>query len=95
MMEKFGKFMLGFMLFVVNIALTGFTVSTLWAWFVVPLGVVALGGVHAYGIATLIHYLTAKTSSVKVEDGVIKQLSVRLGLTVGALLVGYVTVQFL
>ena len=32
---------------------TGFTVSVLWGWFIVPLGVAQIGFAHAYGISLL------------------------------------------
>lgn len=37
----------------VGILLKGFVLCQTWAWFMVPLGVVAIGQAHAYGLATM------------------------------------------
>lgn len=46
---------IGMVAVMVVLALFGaFTISTLWAWFVVPLGVKSIGMAHAYGLGTVV-----------------------------------------
>ena len=46
---------LGLVVVMVVLALFGaFTISTLWAWFVVPLGVKSIGLAHAYGLSVIV-----------------------------------------
>ncbi|MBT7350047.1 hypothetical protein HN803_04620 [candidate division WWE3 bacterium] len=49
---------LGFALVVPVYMLTGFILADLWLWFVVPLGVVAIGKAHACGLMMLIFFMT-------------------------------------
>lgn len=45
--------------------LRGYVLATLWQWFVVPLGMPAIGWAHAYGIAAL---LVAATFHYPIKD---------------------------
>lgn len=46
---------LGMVAVMIVLALFGaFTISTLWAWFVVPLGVKSIGMAHAYGLSMIV-----------------------------------------
>jgi hypothetical protein len=47
-----------FALFVPTLLIRGFVFSVLWGWFVVPLGVVAIGVAHAIGLTTVFGFLT-------------------------------------
>ena len=44
----------------VNIFVTGFVVSYLWLWFLVPLGLPVISLAHAFGIAVFAEALTFK-----------------------------------
>jgi hypothetical protein len=61
----------------------GFVLAKLWAWFIVPLGVIPIGLVHAAGISTLIGMLTF-TGRDDDED---KSLAGRLGSAIGTMAV--------
>jgi hypothetical protein len=37
---------------------TGFVLSTLWAWFLIPLGAPAVGVIHAAGIGMIVRFMT-------------------------------------
>lgn len=56
-MQKLGLAILGVLGFVLFIGVMGvyyaFVLSTLWAWFVVPLGVAKIGMAHAYGLSLI------------------------------------------
>jgi hypothetical protein len=45
-------------LFVIATLINGFVVQAIWDWFMVPLGLVHIGVLHAAGIALLFHYLS-------------------------------------
>jgi len=46
---------IGMVAVMIVLALFGaFTISTLWAWFVVPLGVKSIGMAHAYGLSVIV-----------------------------------------
>lgn len=47
---------LSIVVFTLSILLSGFTVSTLWGWFVVPLGMQAIGVAHGVGLSVFISY---------------------------------------
>ena len=57
-MDKVGVVLvagIGMVAVLVILALFGaFTISTLWAWFVVPLGVKSIGMAHAYGLSVIV-----------------------------------------
>ena len=46
----------------ISIPLSGFTVSALWGWFLVPLGVPAIGIAHGCGISLIVGYLKGTES---------------------------------
>lgn len=76
------------------IFLHAFTISALWGWFVVPLGVKAISYVHAYGLALLVSVFMGKLSSGgkdSPKDFIIKAILIN----VFALLFGYIAVQFI
>lgn len=73
----------------------GFVFAKLWLWFVVPLGVPAIGMWHAAGLASFVHYATATISPSKAEKrSAAKRAAIALGYVfVGgsvALVAGYV-----
>ena len=58
------KFIGGLGLFAISATLSAYTLMMLWAWFLVPLGVVGIGMVHAYGLYILIKYATIQGSDI-------------------------------
>src|SRR3990167_1245543 len=78
----------------VELALFGaFTISTLWGWFIVPLGVKSIGLAHAYGIGVLVTIfqgargLSNTNTTNTLVTGII--------LNIIALLFGGIAVQFM
>lgn len=67
-----------------------YVLMSLWGWFVVPLGVAALGFWHAFGLSILIHFVQ-KQNYVSDEESVLGKVVLKwlLGL-VGAYGFGYV-----
>jgi hypothetical protein len=55
-------------LFALAAILQGVVLSVLWGWFVVPLGLPALGIAHAIGIALVVRFLTHRHTSKKTDD---------------------------
>lgn len=98
-MATFGKFVLGFILFAISLYLTAVATATLWGWFIVPLGVKAIGAVHAYGLSMFVHFLTVKLNTRKSDNSMMLsingQLTARIALSLAALLIGWTTVQFM
>lgn len=45
------------------VILSGFAIKLAWMWFIVPLGVPAIGVVHAIGIRMLITYIVSSSNS--------------------------------
>lgn len=78
---------------------TGFTVSVLWGWFIVPLGVAQIGFAHAYGISLLGSVLmSTRGLNTNGEGGwVTVATGVAAGLVINllALLLGWIAVGFM
>lgn len=53
---------------VLGMLINGIVLSFLWQWFLVPLGLPALGLVHAMGVGLIVRYLTYQTVNCKKED---------------------------
>lgn len=63
------KFLGGVVLFTISATLSAYTLMMLWTWFLVPLGVVSIGMIHAYGLSILIKYATMQGSDMLVISG--------------------------
>jgi len=74
---------------------TGFTISVLWGWFIVPLGVAQIGFAHAYGIS-LVSSVLLSTRGVDVsgENGW-RTAAIGILINLIALLFGWVAVGFM
>ena len=46
--------------FIGGCILSGYTISMLWAWFIVPLGAKALPLAHAIGLSVLVNFMTSR-----------------------------------
>lgn len=53
---------------VLGMLINGIVLSFLWQWFLVPLGLPALGLIHAMGVGLIVRYLTYQTVNCKKED---------------------------
>lgn len=62
-MEKFGKFVLGLLLYAVSVVVFGVVLMFMWNWFVNPLGVIKIGFWLALGLSLTIKcFFGAKTT---------------------------------
>lgn len=66
-MEKVAKFAFGTTYLVISIIFSAYVLSVLWGWFIVPLGVSAIGIAHALGINVLVAFLKMKKKDTKKE----------------------------
>lgn len=57
------KGLIGLIFLPLSILFRGVVVSFLWAWFIVPLGVMPIGKAHALGISALMSLLTSSDKS--------------------------------
>jgi hypothetical protein len=74
---------------------TGFTVSVLWGWFIVPLGVAQIGFAHAYGISLLGSVLMSTRGLNINGEGGWTTAAVGILINLLALLFGWVAVGFM
>lgn len=76
---------------------TGFTVSVLWGWFIVPLGMAQIGFAHAYGISLLGSVLMSTRGLNMTGDGTNGWMTAAAGILINllALLFGWVAVGFM
>ena len=51
-----------------SIALRAFVLTQLWAWFVVPFGIMPITFVHAAGISLIVAFLTYESNDADSED---------------------------
>jgi Na+-transporting methylmalonyl-CoA/oxaloacetate decarboxylase beta subunit len=68
-METIGKIVAVMLTLTVGALVQGYTMHCLWAWFVVPLGVVPLGIAHAFGIAMIVRYMEPSNTSKESSKG--------------------------
>lgn len=59
---------IGILLAIGGCLLNGVYLMNAWQWFIVPLGVPAIGFAHALGISTLLSALRGSSGNNKVED---------------------------
>jgi len=67
-MDNFTKALLIIVLIPFSLALKAWVLAILWTWFVVPLGVPAIGNAHALGLAGLIWFSMYSGNNRKLED---------------------------
>lgn len=70
-MEAFYKIIVILVLTVLSVLAGAWALSTLWAWFIVPIGFPAIGWAHAYGIMMLLNLFKLKASDfdTKIDTG--------------------------
>lgn len=85
---------------VIQIFLTMLTVSTLWAWFIVPLGVTGIGLAHSYGLAIILTFITMRSTPTFAPE-VLQNLTMSqklgraLGINLSVLLFGWIATLFM
>lgn len=95
-MEALGKVVLFLLVSFVTVLITAFTVSTMWGWFIVPLGVKAIGFAHAYGLSLLVTFFTIRPSTNQDEDyNWIMTIALRILSCISVLLFGFIAVGFM
>lgn len=96
-MDKIGVAMvagLGIVAVMIVLALFGaFTISTLWGWFVVPLGVKSVTMAHAYGLSTMVTVFMGMRGLQGSNSGEV--LAGGIILNILALIFGGIAVQFM
>lgn len=77
----------------------GFVLSTMWGWFLVPLGLIQIGKAHAVGVAVIVSLITYVPSQCKDEregdDKVISYIAYSFASPFLVLLIGYIAKQFM
>lgn len=94
------KFLGGLALAAIAILVGGFAVSTMWGWFIVPLGAPAMSLAHGYGLTLFVSLFTQPLfiqSHVKDDPEFTTNMKVALSVIMNGvlLLVGLITVQFI
>ena len=94
------KFLGGLALAVIAILVGGFAVSTMWCWFIVPLGAPAMSLAHGYGLSLFVSLFTQQLiiqSQFKDDPKFTTNMKVALSVIMNfvLLLVGLITVQFI
>lgn len=88
----------GLAVFVAGPVLRAWAVVTLWGWFMSPLGLPQIGMAHAFGLATLLAYLTYHYTPSSEEDAsrmLGGQIAAALVAPLMALGFGWVALQFM
>jgi len=77
----------------------GFVLSTMWGWFVVPLGLPALGLAHAIGLSFLVRWLTHQHVSCQKDENrkevAFRQLAIGFLYPFAILFLGWITTLFM
>ena len=94
------KILGGITLAAIAILVGGFAVSTMWGWFIVPLGAPAMSLAHGYGLSLFVSLFTqslAIQSQFKDNPEFTTNMKVALCIVMSGvlLLVGLITVQFI
>ena len=84
----------------IAIIVGGFAVSTMWGWFIVPLGAPAMSLAHGYGLSLFVSLFTQQLiiqSQFKDDPKFTTNMKVALSVIMNGvlLLVGLITVQFI
>jgi hypothetical protein len=66
-MDKLGTAVIAIICAILATILSGFVLTQLWAWFIVPLGVPAIGIAHGIGLSLVASMLTLRTNATTVD----------------------------
>lgn len=99
-MDKFTNGLFYVLFSLINFFLLMITLSTLWGWFVVPIGVPAIGLAHAFGLSLIVSYFQVRNPKmfkpeVLIQRSLSQRFGFNFGITLSALLIGYVTQLFM
>lgn len=72
-----------------------FVLATLWAWFVVPLGVAKIGVAHAYGLSSIFSVILSTRGIYQPEDKRKEAVGAALAIPAFALLFGWIALGFM
>jgi len=67
-MEAFGKIIAIIVLTILSIFVGAWAFSTLWSWFIVPIGLPAIGYAHAYGLMIVTSFLKMRPKDFDTSD---------------------------
>jgi hypothetical protein len=70
-------FLLLLTIFLLGIFWGGFVAATLWGWFMIPLGVKAIGYWHAVGLAALLNVLLGSRGINKTHDENVQYIAIK------------------
>lgn len=85
---------LGFVGILASVAISAFTIQTMWLWFIVPLGLQAIGMAHAYGLSLMCSVFLG-IRGLPDSNKAMENLVAAILLNAIALLFGFITVQFM
>lgn len=98
-MSRLGITLLAILVFVAFIGVMclyhAWVIATLWAWFIVPLGVTKIGIAHAYGISTLITAVIGVRGLYAPEDKRQEALVASFLMPIIALFFGWIALGFM
>ena len=98
-MKEFGLYVLlivGFIVFLGAVALYhAWVLATLWAWFVVPLGIAKISLAHAYGLSSISTVLLGTRGLYAPEDKRKEAISAALLIPIFALFFGWIALGFM
>jgi hypothetical protein len=98
--SQFGRLAVSLVLWPAQAFVWGYCVAVLWSWFVVPLGLPAIGKAHALGLAVIVRFVSMDVSKVikdadeETHEFVARQVAVFI-VPGFALLFGWVYQQFM
>lgn len=75
-MDAFSTLLLALLVIPLTSIFSGYTLSVLWGWFVVPLGVMALTIPQSLGIALTVGYITHQRNKIEEDAGFWNALAV-------------------
>lgn len=84
---------LGLLIALACVPLSGWVITKMWGWYVVPFGVPQISIAHAVGIDYLITYLTMHYT--KTERTVSEIIMISVGTPLTLLLMGWIVSQFM
>lgn len=88
------------MLTVIGAVLQVFLLTSLWAWFVVPIGVPAISYAQAFGLNLLVTYFQVRAPKVFKSELFTprtyrKKMGTQIGMQITGLILGYITTLFM
>lgn len=92
--KSVGDWMLYFVAVICSTWFAAYTLSILWGWFISPLGAPVIGTAHAWGILLILNTILLRLYRPSKEEFAVKLFG-GLGISAGALLIGYILKSFM